>query len=118
MLERKVYNNDDITFFFRILTFAKPSCDNVLQPSPLRGSGCNTLSHSVLANVNIRKRVFYPLIILTQFLFEFFAFVYKKQNKTKLWLISAIICVLYPTTYCKIIREFPLSIVLMLISIN
>ena len=52
MLERKVYNND---------TFAKPSCDNVLQPSPLRGSGCNTLSHSGLANVNIRKRMFYPL---------------------------------------------------------
>ena len=30
MLERKVYNNDDITFF-PILMFAKPSCDNVLQ---------------------------------------------------------------------------------------
>ena len=59
---RKVYNNDDITFFFRILTFAKPSFDNVLQPSPLRGSVCNTLSHSGLANVNIRKRMFYPLI--------------------------------------------------------
>ena len=59
MLERKVYNNDDI----RILTFAKPSCDNVLQPSPLRGSDCNTLSHSGLANVNIWKRMFYPLII-------------------------------------------------------
>ena len=64
MLERKVYNNDDITFFLRILTFAKPECDNVLQPSPLRGSSCNTLSHSGLANVNIRKRMFYPLIAL------------------------------------------------------
>ena len=31
---------------FHVLTFAKPSCiDNVLQPSPLRGSGYNTLSH-------------------------------------------------------------------------
>ena len=40
MLERKVYNNDDITFF----------------------SGCNTLSHSGLVNINIRKRMFYPLI--------------------------------------------------------
>ena len=47
---------------FRILTFAKPSYINVLQPSPLRGWGCNTLSHSGLANVNIRKRMFYPLI--------------------------------------------------------
>ena len=27
VLERKVYNNDDITFF-SILMFAKPSCDN------------------------------------------------------------------------------------------
>ena len=35
VLERKVYYNDDITFF-TVLTFAKPSCDNVLQPSLLR----------------------------------------------------------------------------------
>ena len=39
-----------------------PSCNNVLQPLSLCGSGCNTLSHSVLANVDTRKRVFYPLI--------------------------------------------------------
>ena len=56
VLERKVYNNDDKTFF-SVLTFAKPSCDNVLQPSPLLGSGCNTLSHKGLANVNIWKRM-------------------------------------------------------------
>ena len=43
------------------LTFAKPECDNVLQPSPLHVSGCNTLSYSDLANVNIRKRMFYSL---------------------------------------------------------
>ena len=36
VLERKIYNNDDKTFF-SIKTFAKPSCDNVLQPSPFRG---------------------------------------------------------------------------------
>ena len=30
VIERKIYNN-----LFRILTFAKPSCDNLLQPSPL-----------------------------------------------------------------------------------
>ena len=35
MLERKVYNNDDI-IFFSVLTFAKPECDNVLQPLLLR----------------------------------------------------------------------------------
>ena len=50
---------------FPMLTFAKPSCDNVLQPSLLRGSGSNTVSHSGLANVNIRKRMFYPLINLS-----------------------------------------------------
>ena len=59
-IEKSVSNYN---ILFRILTFAKPSCDNVLQPSPLRGSGCNTLSHWGLANVNIRKKMFYPLII-------------------------------------------------------
>ena len=37
VLERKVYNNDDITFF-SIFTFDKPSVNNVLQPSLLLGS--------------------------------------------------------------------------------
>ena len=44
---------------FRILTFAKPECDNVLQPEPRSGEGCNTLSHEGLAHVNIRKRMLY-----------------------------------------------------------
>ena len=43
--------------------FAKPECDNVLQPSPLPSSGCNTLSRSGLANVNLRKRIFNLLVI-------------------------------------------------------
>ena len=64
VLERNVFKNDDITFF-SILTFAKPSCDNVLQPSPLPNPGCKTLSHSSLANVNTRKRMFYSSIILS-----------------------------------------------------
>ena len=51
VLERKVYNNDD-KILFSVLTLAKPLCDNVLQPSLLRGSGCNTLSHTGLANFN------------------------------------------------------------------
>ena len=52
VLERKVYNNDDETF--------------------LRGSGCNTLSHSGLTNVNKRKRMFYPLnnMIFVSFSFQ------------------------------------------------
>ena len=61
VLDTKVYNNDDITFF-SILTFAKPKFDNVC----IRGSGCNTLSHSGLANVNTCKRMFYPHIITIQ----------------------------------------------------
>ena len=64
LLERRVYNNGNITFFSVYLRVAKPSCNNVLQPSPLPGSGCNTLSHTGLANVNTRKRMFYPLIVL------------------------------------------------------
>ena len=51
----------DSEAFFSVLTFAKPECD-VLQPSLLRGSGCNTLSHTGLANVNTWKRMCYPLI--------------------------------------------------------
>ena len=47
---------------FCVLAFAKPKCDNVLQPEPLRGSSCNTLSHSGLASVNRWKIMFYPLI--------------------------------------------------------
>ena len=61
VLERKVYNNDDITFF-SVLTFAKPECDNVSQLEPRSGEGCNTLSHEGVANVNTRKRMVYPLI--------------------------------------------------------
>ena len=36
-----------------VLTFAKPECDNVLQPYASRGEGCNTLLHEGLANVRI-----------------------------------------------------------------
>ena len=50
VLERKVYNNDDITFF-SILTFVK-------RP----GSGCNILSHFGKANINTLKIMFYHLI--------------------------------------------------------
>ena len=39
-------------------SFAKPSSNNVLQPSLIRGSGCNTLSHSGLANVDTHKIMF------------------------------------------------------------
>ena len=58
LLERKVYNNGDITFF-SVYTFVKPSEDNVLQPSLLCDLSCNT-SHSFLANINTHKRMLYP----------------------------------------------------------
>ena len=48
-----------INILFRILTFAKPECDNVLQPEPRSGEGCNTFSHEGLVNVDIRKRMLY-----------------------------------------------------------
>ena len=69
MLERKVYNNDDITFFFVYLRVAMSWCNNVLQPSPLR----NTFTHSGSANVNTRKRMFYPLINSTILYSDFLA---------------------------------------------
>ena len=62
VLERKVYNNDYITFF-SVLTFAKLERDYVLQPSKLCGLDCITLSHTGLANVKTRKIMFYPLNI-------------------------------------------------------
>ena len=37
--------------------FAKPECDNVLQPEPEKGEGCNTLSHEGLANMKSEKNV-------------------------------------------------------------
>ena len=40
---------------YRVLTFAKPECNNVLQPDPRSGEGCNTLLHEGFANVNTRK---------------------------------------------------------------
>ena len=40
---------------------AKPECDNVLQKEP-RTEGCNTLSHSGLANANTEKNVISSLL--------------------------------------------------------
>ena len=55
VLEMKAYNNDNITLF-SVLMFAKPKCDNVLQPS-IHGSFCNTLSHSGLAPWTFTKEL-------------------------------------------------------------
>ena len=60
VLERKVYNNDDITLF-SVLTFAKHACVNVLQHSPHRDSTCNTLLPSGLPNIYTQKRMIFPL---------------------------------------------------------
>ena len=62
VLEGKVYNNDD-KIFFSVLTFAKPSCDNVFQPSPLRSSGRNTHHTPAWQTLIYRKECFSPLII-------------------------------------------------------
>ena len=39
--------------------FAKPECDNVLQPDPRSGEGCNTLLHKGFANADTWKRMLY-----------------------------------------------------------
>ena len=49
-----MYINKRITHSFPCINFAKPLCDNVLQPEPRSSEGCNT-SHSGLANVNTEK---------------------------------------------------------------
>ena len=53
------YCNKRIKILFRVSTFAKPECDNVLQPDPRSGEGCNTLLHEGFANVDTRKRMLY-----------------------------------------------------------
>ena len=55
-----LYNNNVITLFsvYTFATFAKPSCDNVLQTGFL-----DILSHEgLLANVKTMKNMFYPNI--------------------------------------------------------
>ena len=55
VLDRKAFNNDDITLF-SVLTFGKPKCDNVL---------CFTIRaarhYHTWAYVNTWKSMFYPL---------------------------------------------------------
>ena len=64
VLEKKVYNNGNLTFF-SVLMFTKPECDNVLQPSLLHGSGCNTLSHPGLAKLFIHGKECFLLLLST-----------------------------------------------------
>ena len=47
---------------FHVSKFAKPECDNVLQPVPQSGAGCNTLSHEVFTKVNTEKNVISSLL--------------------------------------------------------
>ena len=55
----KLFPTVDKIFFFHILMFAKPECDNVLQPELRSSEDWITLSHADLAKVNIRKRMLY-----------------------------------------------------------
>ena len=54
---RQGFENKRIKHSFPYIKFAKPECDNVLQPEMRSGEGCNTLSHEGLANVNMPKRM-------------------------------------------------------------
>ena len=58
MLGRKVYNNDDITFF-SVLMIAKPECDNVLQAA--------THYHTRAWQTLIHKKECFILLIKTSF---------------------------------------------------
>ena len=49
VLERKVCNNDNITTFF-ISTFAKPECDNELEPSIRAATHYHTRAWQTLIN--------------------------------------------------------------------
>ena len=56
VLERKVYNNGDTTFF-SILTFAKPECDNVLQHIiTLRLGKCLYMEKNVLSSYLLMRQ--------------------------------------------------------------
>ena len=57
-----IYRRHSYKIMAILQTFAKPSSNNVLQPSLIRGSGCNTLLHSGLANVDTHKIIIYLLI--------------------------------------------------------
>ena len=56
------FSHDAAQIMVILHSFAKPSSNNVLQPSLICGSGCNILSHSGLANVDTHKIMFYLLI--------------------------------------------------------
>ena len=49
---------------FRVLTFAKPECDNVLQPDPRRGEGSNTIITPGLGNTLIHGKECYIVIVI------------------------------------------------------
>ena len=44
----KPYYNESIEQSFPCFIFAKPECDNVLQPKPLSSESCNILLHQGL----------------------------------------------------------------------
>ena len=77
----KIFNKR-INILFRVLTFAKPECVNVLQPDPRSGEGCNTLIHEGFANVNTRKRLLYRHCYIPSFLVHVFT-IQSKNNLSK-----------------------------------
>ena len=53
-----------------MITYAEPECDNVLQPEPQSCEGCNTLSHSGVANVIIIPHMNFPKRIRNRMLYH------------------------------------------------
>ena len=62
MLARKVYNNDDITFFSVYQRLQSPRVIVIAALTASRIRLQHKFSHSGLANVDTRERMFYPLI--------------------------------------------------------
>ena len=88
------YYDKRINILFHILTFAKPECVSVLQPKPQSGSGCNTLSHKGLANVNIQKRMLYRHCYIPSFQAQAvpnnFIQLYAKMSTVTSWSVQPI----------------------------
>ena len=70
--------------------FAKPECDNVLQPDPRNGEGCNTLLHEGFANVNTQKRLLYRHFNIPSFLVQVFT-IQSKNNLSKFLTINTLL---------------------------
>ena len=79
-----------LNILFRVLTFAKPVCDNVLQSDPRSIEGCNTLIHEGFASVNTWKRLLYRHCYIPSFLDSSQVFTIQLKNNLSKFLARAL----------------------------